>query len=45
MHSPAHINRQVPHIAAVRANGELNEWQKCVLYASYTYNQMVNASF
>lgn len=37
VHDPAHINRQVPHIAAVRANGELTGMAKmCYMHLTHT---------
>lgn len=36
-HGPAHVRRQVPHVAAVRANGEMNGVEKmCYKYVTHT---------
>lgn len=36
-HGPAHIKRQVPRVAAVRANGEMNGVEKmCVISMLHT---------
>lgn len=46
MHSAAYINRQVPHIVAVRANGEIYEMAKmcCMLLTHTTAKWSVQGS-
>lgn len=36
MHGPAYINREVPHIAAVRANGEISGMVMCYMHLTHT---------